>query len=76
MSVYGFITLHDMTRVTRKTRKAGGKPIRVKLSSIDVLRGYNEGDVRCVVTVHGVHYHVAETIEQIEYAMRTKGYKS
>ena len=58
-----FITVHDGEAPRRKFPV--GRPVQVRASSIDTLRGYPDGHVRTVLGIHGSYLHVTETEDEM-----------
>jgi uncharacterized protein YlzI (FlbEa/FlbD family) len=70
-----FITLHDADSPKKKWPL--GRPVTVRASSIDTIRGYPDGRTRAVVGIHGQFLHVtereSEVLEKIIAAGRRPG---
>lgn len=67
----GFITVTDAE--VKNRHYPDGRPVMVRASSIDSIRPYAEGRVRCVLGIHGSYLHVRETEEQIMQAIVQAG---
>lgn len=58
-----FITVHDGSVSKRKF--PDGKSVRVRATSIDTIRPYPSGRVRCVLGIRGSYIHVTETEDEV-----------
>lgn len=57
------VVVHEDVHNRRKWPE--GRPVTVRASSVDTLRGYPAGTTRCVLGIHGQFLHVRETHEEM-----------
>lgn len=59
----GWAVLHDAETITRK--RAKGRPVLVRLTSIHSIRPYASGRTRCVIGLPSGWLHTTEDVDHI-----------
>lgn len=60
-----WIEVHDAEYWKRKFPK--GRPVKVRRSSIDTMRHYEDGRTRTVLGIRGTFLHITETKEELKW---------